>query len=259
MAVYAGIGAKRHAHALLNGSGKGALHFGAYVKGLGGDDGREVAGVCARGVSHRFAGDERRHVPGAAFGHELDGLVVHQRAVVDARHAGPHGPLDALGPVGMAGHTQAQIARRFHNGPNFLFRVLRPGAVLAQVEHPAGAGYFDEVGPTLKLFAHGLPTLVRAVGEVDWVASLGDLVLIEAVALVHVPAGGRNGHARRKNAWSWYQTLSHGIAQAGVHARATAVAHGGEAGAQGGQGVALGTEGHVGRVQGELLAELVAA
>ena len=179
--------------------------------------------------------------------------------MLHAGHARPNGPLDALRAVGVAGHAHAQILGRFHNGADFLFRILGPGAVLAQVEHAAGAGDFDEVGPALELLAHGLPALVGAVGEVDGVAGLGYLVLAEAVGFVHVPAGGRNGHARRVDAWARHQALGHGFAQARVHARAAAVAHGGEAGAQRGQGVGLGAVGHVGRVQGEALAEAVAA
>ena len=71
------------------------------------------------------------------------------------------------------------------------------------------------------------------------------------VAEMAVPAEKMRGPGTRP--WR------HGIAQAGIHARAAAVAHRGEAGPQRGEGVALGPEGHVGGVEGELLAEVVAA
>jgi len=161
--------------------------------------------------------------------------------------------------VGVAGHAQTQVARSGHNGPDFLFRILGAGAVLAQIEHAASAGNLDEVGPALELFAHGLAALVGPVGEVYGATGLHHLVFVEAVGFVHVAAGGRNGHARRVDARARHQALGHGFAQAGVHARAAAVAHRGEAGAQRGQGVALGPVGHVGRVEGEALAEAVAA
>ena len=90
-------------------------------------------------------------------------------------------------------------------------------------------------------------------------AGFSYLVFAQAVGLVHVAAGGRDGHARRVDAGPQYQPLGYGVAQASIHARAAAVAHRREARAQCGQGIVLGPEGHVGRVQGEALAEAVAA
>ena len=56
--------------------------------------------------------------------HQRDGLVVHQRAVLDRADAGPHRALDPFGAVGVRGDEGAVLRGLLHRRPDLLLGEL---------------------------------------------------------------------------------------------------------------------------------------
>ena len=80
------------------------------------DVGRPALGAAGLGdvVAAVDVGDQ----VGAGCGHQLDRLVVHERAVLDRAHAGADGALDALGAVRVRGDVGAVQRGLLDGGPD---------------------------------------------------------------------------------------------------------------------------------------------
>ena len=117
-----------------------------------------------RGV-HAVGQVGRRHEEGAPLDHQVQGLVGHERAVLDAVDAGLDGGADAVVAVGVGRDPQPGAVRLVDDRRQLLVGVLlragRPGVR----HHPARRADLDELGAVLDLVADRLAHLVDAVGD----------------------------------------------------------------------------------------------
>ena len=203
-----------------------------------------------RRVGHRHPGDDGRYHVAAVFDHQIHGLVVHVRAVLDGRHAGANGTLHAFGAVRVRRHFAPEIAGGFHHHTDFLFRELRHLSHRRQRQHSGGGGDFDQIRAALDgqqrrparafhaghhafgFIRHRQDVLAVAVGGIGMAAE-------------HAQRFGGDEHPRPDDV-----AAIHRIAQGHVDKIIGAhIAHRGESGHERAFKVFRGDQRHIGRVQ----------
>ncbi len=153
------VRAHRDADAGLCGPGDDGAGVREHLGGLGAQFGR--------GPGHIHAVDQRgrRDEEGAAFCHQLDGLVVQQEAVLDAVDARLHRSPHRVGPVRVRGHLEAAPVGLVDDGTQLRVGVaLRAGGARMGHDTP-GSADLDEPRPVLDLVPHGPAHLVDPVGD----------------------------------------------------------------------------------------------
>ncbi len=141
-----------------------------------------VVGQLLGGVARR----QGRHEPRAAFHHELGGLLVEIRPVLDRANARVHGALDALRAVRMGHDPAVEIGGRAHDHVELVLCEMRVLRVVGGREEPAGGGDLDHVGAgpdhLAHLASHAVYTVAHTVGE----AGVGQPAGRDATARQHL-------------------------------------------------------------------------
>ena len=133
-------------------------HAVAQVRGHRVDD-RLVA-------EQQLARTDRGHDEGAGAGDAGQGVVVRERAVLDAVDARLDRVEDALERVGVRGDGLEAVVGHLHGSPQLVEPVLDgPGVLGLRREHGAGRHHLDEVGAVRELAPDRPPHLVRPIGH----------------------------------------------------------------------------------------------
>ena len=138
-------------------------------------------------------GDEVR----PALGHQLDRLVVEQRAVLDRADAGPDGPLDPLRAVRVRGDERAGEPALLDRGAQLVLGELRQPRVRARGQHGAGRDHLDEVGAVAEDLPDVRAHLVHARGDAEPQLVRDDRVDVRRQA-GEVAAAAGTGHVRSR-------------------------------------------------------------
>ncbi len=225
------------------------LGSGKDIGGLGLQFGRSMRQV--HPVSQVRGGYEEA----ASVHHEVDGLVAHERAVLDAVDSRFDGGPDPVVTVGVGGHAEPRSVRLVDHGTQLLVRVLLCSRRAGVRHHAARGAHLDQLGPVLDLVAHGLADLGHSVGDALFDRE-GQHMGCEGLEHggIEMAAGGADGVPGRHNPWSVDIAAVDGLLERHVEEQAARlheeaeVAYRGEAGPQRTAGVDHGAQSAESRV-----------
>ena len=93
-----------------------------------------------------FAGHHRRDEKRSALSHHLRAFFIEKRAVLDRRHSGANGDLDALCAVRVGGDFSSELRRLIDQSFHLLVGVLRGADRIAFREYTAGGAGLHDIG-----------------------------------------------------------------------------------------------------------------
>ncbi len=101
-----------------------------------------ILGERLRGVTRR----KGRHEPGPSLDHQLRGLGIEERSVLDGAHARSYRSLDSLGSVRVRHHPSSEVCGGRDDRFDLLLREMRQLGVVGRREEPTRRRDLDDVG-----------------------------------------------------------------------------------------------------------------